>query len=124
MHCVYHDFLQKKNKNYEQDQEHANSTQKCHSAAHQTNIYESYCSPPFSQLCFQLLLYFNIGLLAAFRLSFSKFLFSPFFQKIRRICVISLTSDVVILVLPLQFVTPEMLEDITQDCSLYKRKRN
>lgn len=61
--------------------------------------------------------YFKIGLLAAFRLSFSRSLFSPFFQKIRRICVISLTSDVVILVLLHQFVTPEMLKDFTQDCS-------
>lgn len=71
--------------------------------------------------------YFYIGLKAAFRFSFSKSVFILSFYRRLKGSVISLASDhssVIILVLPLQFVMPEMLEGFTRDCSLYKRKIN
>lgn len=119
MHCVCHDFLQTMSKTKNMQIPLRNAT-----VLHIRPIYMNPVAPPpppHFQGCVSSH-YFTIGLLAAFRLSFSRSLFSPFFQKIRRICVISLTSDVVILVLPLQFVAPEMLKDFTQDCSLKRGK--
>lgn len=120
MHCISHDFLEK-SKIKNMPTAHRNAT-----VLHTRPVYESNCSAPFSGLCCQsLLLYWSVGCIQVelFKVCLHFLLFSRRLEE----SVISLASDhisVIILVLPLQFVTPGMLEDFTRDYSLYKRKRN